>query len=242
MKRLIKTITGFMAMALIAVGLSGCFFPESVTRNIRVIAQAEVDGKIVEGSAVMGLRWQAGDNGRMYIKTNTDAVILDLDDRGAVYILDGYMTDNNLSNFGYWPLLVMRTFGIKANGSLEDFPTLRSAQGRYPVKPLIGRPKTLPLMITFKDEAKLETMFEVKPEDFSKVLGSGVRFAGLWFEFTNDPVTEVIGHRLPIVVKPNDSYWTAFPKKDDQGNCIPSAKKAFPYKIGKSGFMHRGFQ
>ena len=101
MNRITKIVVGFAALAMIAVGLSGCFSNKSVTRNIRVIAQAEVNGKIVEGSAVMGVRWQSGGKGRMYIRTNTEAVILDLGSRGTVYVLNVYMSKNGLSNIGY---------------------------------------------------------------------------------------------------------------------------------------------
>ena len=189
-----------LVLAASLLVLQGCsLFPESVTRYIRVIAQVEVGGKIVEGSTVMGLRWKAGDNGRMYIERSTEAVIVDLGGRGTVYVLDAYMTSNGLSNGGYWPKLLLRTFDIPGQGTLKDFPVLRSAKGRHQVRPIFGRPKTLPLMVSFRDESKRETMFEVKPEDFPKVLGSDVRFIGLWFEFTDRPVTVAIAKRLPVM-------------------------------------------
>ncbi len=232
----------WMVIGAVLLGLSGCFFPDSVTRNIRVIAQAEVDGKIVEGSAVMGLRWQAGDKGRMYIKTNTEAVILDLDGRGTVYVLNAAIGSNGLSNLGYWPYLVIRTFGMQGNGQLKDFPKLRSLEGRHPVKPIIGNPRTLPLMVTFKDETKRETMFEVKPGDFPRIFGSNVRFVGLWFEFTDDPVTESIAKRLPLMMgKANPSYRETFPLRDKNGKLIPARNKAFPQKLGKTAFIKRAY-
>jgi len=67
-----------LALGGTAALLSGCWSPDLVTRNIRVIVQAEVAGKVVEGSTVMSLRWQAGDNTRMYIASNAEAVVLEL--------------------------------------------------------------------------------------------------------------------------------------------------------------------
>ena len=237
----IKLIAGVVAILVAGVAVYSWWSPNTVTRNIRVIAKAEVDGKIVEGSAVMGLRWQAGDKGRMYIKTNTEAVILDLDGRGTVYVLNVYMSPNGLSNIGYWQHQVLGTFGMKGNGQLTDFTKLKSVQGRYQVKPLVGSPPQLPLMVAFKDETKRETMFEVKPRDFSKVFGSDVRFAGLWFEFTDDPETDSIVGRLPVMTKVNKSFMAAFPSRDANGNLIPAAKWAFPEKLGKTAFFKRAY-
>ncbi|MCP4074470.1 MAG: hypothetical protein GY742_22530, partial [Hyphomicrobiales bacterium] len=193
-------------------------------------------------SAVMGLRWQASDRGRMYISTNTEAVILDLDGRGTVYVLNARMGNNNRAYISYWPYLILRTFGMKGNGKLKDFPRLRSAQGRYPVEPLVGGPPQLPLMVAFRDETKRETMFEIKPGDFAGVFGSDVRFAGLWFEFTDDPVTNAIIERLPLMMgKVNPSYRKAFPLRDRNGKLIPAVDHAFPQKLGKPAFFRRDY-
>ena len=160
-----------MCLLMVAgVMLTGCFFPETVTRNIRVIVQAKVDGKIVEGSSVMGLRWQAGDIGRMYIKQNIEAVTLELPSRGTVYVTHVFLSSDGRANLGYWAYQLMEMFGIKGNGQLKDFPTLRKASGRYPVEPLVGPLREMPVMVSFKDETKRETMFRVKPEDFPKVV------------------------------------------------------------------------
>ncbi|MCP4083117.1 MAG: hypothetical protein GY743_23090, partial [Planctomycetaceae bacterium] len=207
-----KAIVALAGMLVMVFTLYGCWGGKTVTRNIRVIAKAEVGGKMVEGSAVMGLRWQAGDRGRMYISTNTEAVILDLDGRGTVYVLNVYMSPNGSPNIGYWQHQVLGTFGMKGNGKLEDFPRLRSAQGRYPVEPLVSIPPQLPLMVAFRDETKRETMFEVKPGDFAGVFGSDVRFAGLWFEFTDDsPTDSGLRNRLSVMWKANPGFRETFP-------------------------------
>ncbi len=236
-----KSIVALAGMLVMVFTLYGCWGGKTVTRNIRVIAKAEVGGKMVEGSAVMGLRWQAGSNGRMYKKSNVDAVILKLDGRGTVYVTHSYLTDDGESNRGYWPIQVLRSFGIRGNGQKSDFPKLRSLKGRHPVKPLVGSPKTLPVMVSFSDEAKRETMIEVKPVDFPRVFGSDVRFVGLWFEFTDDPETGLMAGRLPVMLKANESYRKKFPIKDRNGNLIPSREWALPQKIGKYSFFERNF-
>ncbi|MCP4071884.1 MAG: hypothetical protein GY742_09130, partial [Hyphomicrobiales bacterium] len=165
-----------------------------------------------------------------------------LDGRGTVYVLNASMGNNKRPNIGYWPYLILSTFGMKGNGQLKDFPRLRSAQGRYPVEPLIGGRPQLPLIVAFRDETKRETMFEVKPGDFAGVFGSDVRFAGLWFEFTDDSETNAIIERLPLMMgKVNPSYRKAFPVRDRNGKRIPSVDHAFPQKLGKTAFLKRTY-
>lgn len=223
-----------------AFALVGCISPKSVTRNIRVIAQAEVAGKVVEGSAVMSLRWKAGDGTKMYNSSNAEAVVLDLDGRGTVYVLNAWGQVNGSINIGYWHSLVRKTFGIKGNGKLSDFPKIEALQGRYAVRPIVGDGR-LPIMASFTDEAKFETAFEVKPDDFPTLFGEDVRFLGMWFELTDDPETSIIPERLPIAVKLNASFWDAFPKRGADGKLISGKDYAFPQKMGPTPFFYRGF-
>ena len=232
-----------VALGATAALLSGCWSPESVTRNIRVIVQAEVAGKVVEGSAVMSLRWQAGDNTRMYIASNAEAVVLELPGRGTVYVLNMTIGDDGRSNISYWPIQVMRSFGIKGNGSLKDFPKLEALEGRYPVQVRNDRygPKQMPLMVAFTDETKRETIFEVKPDDFPAVFGADVRYVGMWFEFTEDDATDYILKRMPIGVNPNDSYYASFSGRGADGRPISSQDYPFTHKISHKAFYKRGF-
>ena len=55
--------------------LAGCGSTETVTRRIRIIAKAEVEGKPVEGSTVMELTWRSTPEGRMYIEEHGEALI-----------------------------------------------------------------------------------------------------------------------------------------------------------------------
>ncbi len=236
---------GAIAMLCAVLALAGCSSSENtVTRNIRVIAQAEVNGKIVEGSAVMGTRWTSDGkkHGRMYIKTNAEAVALELPNLGTVYIINAYMTDNRRTNGNYWAFQILDSFGMKANGKLGDFPKLRALEGRYPVRPIGGNAKLLPLMVAFRDEAKRETLFEVKPADFPRLFGSNVRFKGMWFEFTDDaPTDSGFRDRLPVMWKANPSYRETFPLRDASGKLIPGVDKGFPQKVAPGDFYRRGY-
>lgn len=223
--------------------LAGCFSPDSVTRNIRVTAQAEVDGKIIEGSAVMGLRWKAGSNGRMYVQRNSEAIILELGDVGTIYILDSFIGKSGNNNTSYWPFYVASALGINRTVSLEDFSLINSAQGKFSISAEVSRMNTLPLMVSFMDESRRETMFEVKPSNFSHKFGPNVSFKGLWFEFTDDQPTDVIQQKLPLMfqAKNNASYTKKYSLRDGNGKLIPISEKDLPQKVGKSSFKERSF-
>ena len=217
--------------------------PESVTRNIRVIAQAEVDGKIVEGSAVMALRWEPCCNGGMQPKSNTEAVILKLDEHRYVYVLDADIGINsNISNISYWTTYVPSVLGIKRTVRLSDFPLIQNASGRYPVAAENSWTKTMPVMASFSDESKRETMFRVTPENFSQQFGLNTKFVGLWFEFTDEPAGELIEAKLPIMFeKMNESFRKKYPLKDTSGKWIPNDQYEFPQMFGKTAFKQKEF-
>ena len=94
-------------------------------------------------------------------------------------------------------------------------------------------------MVAFRDEARRETMFQVKPEDFSELFGQDVRYIGMWFEFTEDAPSDHILERLPVGVTPNESYYTALPVRNAQGNLLTAKEMAFPQKIFPKIFFMR---
>jgi len=226
--------------------LVGCSIPDTVTRNIRVIAQAEVGGKIVEGSAVMSIRWKSDgkEHGRMQRSSNTEAVILELNDKHTVYVLDANIYPDGEWNISYWSSYIGDALiGKKRGIKLSDFDLIESASGRFTVLASNSIRKTMPVMVSFEDETKRETMFHVTPGNFSRKFGANAKFVGLWFEFTDDPITEVIEERLPrmFTIKNNESYRKKFPTRDANGKRIPSSEYKFPQKFGKTAFKQKDF-
>lgn len=63
----------------------------------------------------------------------------------------------------------------------------------------------------------------------------------MWFEFTDDAPTASLPRRLPVAVNQNESYFSAFPKTDDEGNRIPARSYAFPQKMTKSMFFKKEY-
>lgn len=221
--------------------LAGCFSPDSVTRNIRVTAQAEVDGNIVEGSAVMGVRWQAGSNGRVYRSSNIEAVTLELKGIATVYVTQSYLSNDGTTNRGYWTSYIPNALGINRSVREEDFELLKKASGKYRVLASKSKTNLLPLMVAFKDEKKRETMFRVEASKFPELFGRNVKFLGLWFEFTDVDETKLIRNRLPVMFEPNETFKGSFPHRDADGKLIPGRKKALPQKIGTTAFFEKDF-
>jgi len=237
-----KILIFLLAMFLLA----GCSIPAEVTRNIRVIVQAEVDGKVVEGSSVMSIRWKSDgkEHGRMQRSSNLEAVILELNDRHTVYVLDATIWPDGETNGSYWSGYVgSALIGTKRPVKLGDFELIESASGRFPVLASNSRTNTMPVMVSFEDETKRETMFHVTPENFSRKFGSNTKFVGIWFEFTNDPITEAIEARLPLMFqkKVNKSYREKYPLRDSNGRLIPSREWEFPQHFGKIAFKKEDF-
>lgn len=244
--RLIKNLgTKIYLILLVIFALTSCSEnePDQVTRNIRVIVQAEVDGKIVEGSAVMGLRWEPCCNGGMRPKHNTEAVILELSSDQTVYVLDAYLGfKRSGSNISYWTTYVASALGLNLTIELSDFSKIRNASGKYPVLASISNTKTLPVMVSFGDEAKRETMFQVTPENFPKIFGLNTKFIGISFEFTDEPVTELIEAKLPVMFRNvSEGFRQRYPLKDENGKWIPNDRYQFPQKFGKTAFKQKKF-
>ena len=162
--------------------LAGCGSSETVTRRIRIIAKAEVDGKEVEGSTVMELTWRAG-GGRMYHEPYGEALVPELNGRGTVYILPTFINpDDGQFGIGYWFGAVNQTLGIEGNGQIGDLPVIEAANGKYPVSG-IGKKRFMPLMVSFRDEIRKDSIFQVFPDSFENTFGQGVKLTSITVAF-----------------------------------------------------------
>ncbi len=228
--------------------LAGCG-GESVTKRFRVIATAEVDGEIVEGSTVMEVTYTRvtkslmGAGGAVDLKG--EALILDLKDKGTVYILpwEHYAPNVHGSIKDIYEYLVPASLGIKnsfGTFSDQDYEVLRSASGRHKFKQLKdddGRIRR-PLMISFASDGEPGTIYEVEPESLNDYF-SGARFIDLEFEFTDTPVTDRLSERLPWLA--NQAVRDLFPR-DPPGKQRAEREKPLAYKIARTHFFALGSQ
>jgi hypothetical protein len=225
-----------MALAT-ALPLAGCFDGESVSRRIKLIATAEVDGKQVQGSTVIELTWRAS-GPRMYESEKGEALILELAGRGTVYVLSRAHYKNGNINAGIVGILVNKSMGLKwpATARREEFPIIREAAGRFTIRPLDDQ-NSFPLMVAFKDESRKDSIYEVRPDEFAKHFGADVKFVGLEFEFTDEPITDALKKRLPMLEERNQS--NVFPR-DPDGQTTRYSKRPFPKKMSENMFFSFG--
>jgi hypothetical protein len=176
---------------------------ESAAMRYRVIATAEVDGKQVEGSTVMEVKYRRVEHSLIGAGGGTtlygEALILDLKGRGTVFILPvEHQRKTVLAQIYETGMLF--AFGIRNSiGGLkdEDFARLRQAKGRRPFSfAPADRATRLPAFIAFRDEKTPTTIYEVDPQNMGASF-PGVRFISLDIEITDAPVTKVLKQRLP---------------------------------------------
>jgi hypothetical protein len=100
-----------------------------VTRHIKIIATAEVDGKQVQGFTVMELKWRATSSGRMYQSEKGEALILELAGRGTVYVLNSTQAPDGNINSGILGAMVNQAVGVKwATARENELPLIESAK------------------------------------------------------------------------------------------------------------------
>jgi len=186
--------------------LAVCSGGQSATKRFRVTATAEVDGQKVEGSTVMEITYAKvehsliGRGGATALKG--EALILDLKERGRVYVLP-FQVDPSGSLDQVYEYGVLNSLGTENSiGTLssQDFDLIRQARGRIPFRN--GNPTRLPAFVAFRDEKSPKTIYEVDPKKFGQSF-PGVRFVGLDIEFKDARVTNLLKQRLPWLENPN---------------------------------------
>jgi hypothetical protein len=224
-----------------ALPLAGCWGDGTVVKRIKVIAKAEVDGKIVEGSSVTELKWRPRYDGGMHASEQGEAVVLELPGRGVIYVLSMTITKDGSDNGHIWPREVQLAVGLKGGIHKEDLPKIQAFQGRVPFIAWAEDMK-LPIMAAFKDESEFRSVYQVLPNDFSKHFGAGVKFIGVEFEVTEEPITDgVLAKRLPMILQRPKKTPEAI-DRDSNGNLISYKKLPFEYKYGpKVFFSERNF-
>lgn len=200
----------------------------------------EVDGKPLQASTVMEIHYArvtnsltgAGGATRLY----GEALIADIPGKGTVYLLPvKHEKGGTLAQF--WETAILLTLGTKSSiGMLkaEDFELLRRASGQMKVKTFRG--SEYPAFISFLDESKPKTIFEIKPEEIG-IIFPGVRFIGLDIQITNAPISEVLRDRLPWL---DASTGQQVFERDPPGKQRPYRDSPLGFKVTKAHFFGDG--
>ena len=231
-----RSLMKFTGLASVATLLSGCF-GNSVTRRVKYIVMAEVDGKPVEGSSVMEFTWQAESESGIHGSELGEAVVLELAGKGTVFMLPGRHNSDGTFNHGGVNDQVEYLISTSRSIRQTDFAAMEALTGRHPY--FRWGTQGFPLMVAFKDEKRFRSIYEVKPDDFPRFFGSGVKFKGIDIEFTDEPVTRVLQERLPVLTGP----FEGIPKNiafDSQGKRRPPGDLSFEWNVGPKDFTLKG--
>jgi hypothetical protein len=229
-----------LACLLPAVLLAGCSDPNNTaTIRYRVIVTAEVDGEIVEGSSVMEMSYTrfersslTGMGGSARLKS--EALVLDLKDRGTVYVLPVKL-DKTGDFMEAYQVAVLKTIGANSSiGSLAptDMERIRNVRGRMSFFTDWG----WPLFVAFGDESNPRSIFEVDPKHLDRPFGSGVRLIGIDLEVTDAPLTNVLTKRLPWLNRPELENW----EREKPGHITPVKDRPISRKIWNRDFFGNG--
>lgn len=219
--------------------LSGCQ-GDAASIRYRVIAGVEVDGKPLEASTVMEIRYSrltnsltgAGGATRLYGET----LIFDIPGKGTFFILPvEHEKGGTLAQI--WEKAVLLTLGVKSSiGMLQDadFDHMKNANGRMPFRMFGGNRH--PVFIAFRDEQNPKTIFEIRPQDLGLYFQS-VRFKGLEVEITDEPVTEKLRKRLTWL---NTPVRQEVFERDPPGHQRPYRDRPLGFLITKAHFFGDG--
>ena len=226
--------------SLAALPLTSCQSGEKAKVRYRVLAWFEVDGRPFYASTVMEIQYArvtnslvgAGGATRLY----GEALIADIPGKGTLYIMPiKHEKGGSLGQF--WETAMLLTLGTKSSiGMLkpEDLELMRTASGQMKVKTFRG--SEYPALVSFRDESKPKTIFEIQPDRLGDVF-PGVRFVGLDILITDAPVTRMLRDRLPWL---NTPVRQAVFDRDPPGHVRPERDRPLGFKVTNAHFFGDG--
>jgi hypothetical protein len=189
----VSLIVGVFALGLF-LAFQGCFGSSSTSWNQRLTLVIETPQGEVRGSAVT----------RVENVTSKGALVL-AEARGtrsywsgeavAVEVLPGRWLFGLLSgeggtDAGHW---VYSAYELNASLDANGHPSYGKAMSKLRAQPIyvpVPLPADgMPLLVTFDDITKPETVRRVEPEDLAAMFGEGVRLKAVTLEITEEPVT-----------------------------------------------------
>ncbi len=238
------------AVIFFTFALTGCFEDDSATLRLKIIARALIDGKPVENSSVMEITWShsslnlIGKGGATYAKG--EAVVLDLGQRGKVFILP-WMNSPDGSFGQYYEVALPQSIGIKnriAKFDSDDFAKLRNLKTGREFTPnyrfsMVDR-DFKPFMVTLRDPADPATVTEVTKENFAKLFGEGASFKGVTIKITDEPVTSGVTMKALPLLKDRKRIWSQRPRNLARLQLPPMSERPLNWRMGPSLFFAFG--
>jgi hypothetical protein len=192
-----------IAFASATLILAGCNSPDRVVRY-RFTVEVEDNGALRTGEAVQEKGCAFNDGifkglgNALNCSVKGEAVVIDLGDKGALFVL---LTRDNTNRESIEPFLAL----VKARSDLVDRDLTSESMGRltkargaseFPLD-------CLPLLARFRNPSDPKTVERVDPGNLAASFGDGVSLKRATIEVTRDPLTTGIEKRLPWLVAPH---------------------------------------
>ncbi len=239
-----------LSVVVFAFFLTGCLKSDEATLRFKIIAKAVLDGKPVENYSVMEITWSRSSlnpfskGGSSFAKG--EATVLDLGDRGKVFILP--WMNNPDGSFGqYFEVALPQTFGLKNRVSKfdsADYAKLRALKTGQKFTPnyydSMTKRNFKPFMVMLRDHSDPASVTEVTRENFSKLFGPGASFAGITVEITDEPVTQGVTMKNLPLLKERSRIWTQRPRNLARLQLPPMSQRPLNWRMGPSLFFAFG--
>ena len=186
-------LLGLLGVVLLV--LTGCSPSEAWNQRLTLVIetpQGEVRGAVVqridwEGTGAIGRALFSGvDPSSASVRVTGEALAVEVVPGRWLFALlkggEGWQGEPGL-NAGFAIAVPRGHFAKSAEG-------VREIVGFPKVRPVELPPEAWPMLVTFDDIGKPETVREVDPEDLAAVFGEGVRLQAVMLEITEEAVTE----------------------------------------------------
>lgn len=195
--------TGGTRRALLAASLglplllSGCSGDHAL--KYRLTVTLRIHGRRVSGSSVRRLRFHQGLRSAQGLdvdrwRTEGDAAVVDLGERGLLFATLGarrFDTTQGIWYVGGDPWMPLAPF-FRAYGPYGP------AWRRSSSSAVVLQPAEYPVLVTFPDRSRADSLLDVDPADLSASFGPGVELGSISVQVTHDRVTRgVVQDALP---------------------------------------------
>jgi|HubBroStandDraft_6_1064221.scaffolds.fasta_scaffold96355_2 hypothetical protein len=175
----------------------------TVSYRYRLTVAVETGGQVHSGSSVIEVRfsfnpeWAPPSVGTYNVSVAGQAVLIDLGARGAlVAALGGNPYDRSVVNASLLASCALLPASWRNPADSPTTPKNQRAISQMKGPANLG-PGCMPAFYWFFNPADLATVKEVKPAEFTSVIGDATRLVSAQVEITHDPVVIDIDKKLP---------------------------------------------
>jgi hypothetical protein len=200
-----KTLAG--VLLVIGGGFAWWHFTfPTASYRYRLSVAVEVDDQLYSGSSVIEVRYRFYPqfmwpvDGMYRLKLLGEATVVEVGPRSALVATLGGSSDQTAVSAYFLAGRALQPFAVQGTGWYSGTLERVRALSRITESANLT-PDNMPLFIWFADKSDPESGREVKPGDFSSVIGDRAHLASAKVQITNDPIVIDIPEKLPLYKK-----------------------------------------